>query len=450
MPDGADRVGRIERRGIELVPAAERRRRPRELALVFAGAQMTFGALLTGALPLAMGLRLVPAIAAVVIGNLLGALLVAAMAPVGIATASNLTVASVATFGVRGRYLGSAITQAIDIGYFALTLVLAVPAIDEALRLLAGIAPSRGVTLATMAATSVLTVALGYAGHATVVAAQKLNLVLGAVVIALLAGFALAHPALAHAPSRVSPLVLFGTAVSVQFANALSWAPYVGDAARYVTPEVPARRAFAVTLAGVAAGALLSTGAGLLVATRVADPGDALRGMVDLLPLPLVAPVVLAGAIGNAASGAVLIYNGMLDLQSILWRLARPTVGLLFSAAGVAIAFAALVLFDLARALETMCTLVGLVLTPWIAVILADAWSRPATPDPRALRDFARTLAGNPYWRQGGLDRRALFAWACGAAFGFAGHVAGRIDAGVPLAAVIAFFVFTATARDRR
>ena len=101
-------------------------------------------------------------------------------------------------------------------------------------------------------------------------------------------------------------------------------------------------------------------------------------------------PVELLGALGNAASGAVLIYNGMLDLQSILWRRSRLVAGALFSAAAVGVAFAALVVFDLASSLEAMCTVVGLLLTPWLVVILADLLTRPHMPDPRMVRDFAR------------------------------------------------------------
>ena len=440
----------VERRGIELVPEGERHRRPRDLAFLFAGVQWSFGALLTGALPLAMGLPLPLAIAAVVIGNLAGAVIVACMAPIGIATASNITVASGAVFGIRGRYLGSVLTQAIDVGYVALTLVLAVPAIAEALHILFDVAPSRLVLAATMAGTSVVTVGLALFGQAAVLAAQKANLVVGAAIVAILVACALAHPAMPHAITLGAPHALFVAAISVQFANALSWAPYVGDAARYVAPQRSRWRPALAVYAGMGAGAALSTAAGLLIATRVAAPGQVLGEMVDLLPRALVAPVVLLGALGNAASGAVLIYNGMLDLQSILWRRSRLAVGAMFSAASVVVAFAALLVFDLAGSLEAMCTIVGLLLTPWLVVILADLWRRPVFPDPRALRDFARTLPGNPLWRHGGFQPRALAAWAAGAGAGVLVHAAGRIDTGVPVAGVVALFASEALRPRRR
>ncbi len=439
----------IERRGIELVPDRERTRRPRDLALLFAGVQMSFGALLTGALPLAMGLPLALAIASVVIGNLVGAAFVAAMAPVAIATASNVTVASGAMFGIRGRYLGSALTQIVDVGYVALTLVLAVPAIDEALRLLFGIPPSRACLVATMVATSAVTIGLAVAGQPAVLAAQKANLLAGLAVIGLLVACAVARPPLHHAIDFGGPNALFVASVSIQFANALSWAPYVGDAARYVAPRASPGRAALVVYAGVASGALLSTGAGLFLATRVAEPGHLLAQMVDLLPRALVLPVVLVGALGNAASGSVLIYNGMLDLQAVLWRRSRLVAGTIFSAAALLIAFAALVVFDLARSLETMCAIVGILLTPWLVVILAGLLWRPMLPSGAELRDFARLLPDNPLWRSAGLQPRALAAWAIGAVSGLAAHAFGRIDTSTPLAAVAALFVMLALGRAR-
>ena len=51
-----DQFGRIERRGIDQVPDAERRAIPRDLAWVFFGTQLAYGSLVVGALPVVFGL----------------------------------------------------------------------------------------------------------------------------------------------------------------------------------------------------------------------------------------------------------------------------------------------------------------------------------------------------------------------------------------------------------
>ncbi len=441
-----DRVGVVERRGVEFIPAADRTGRPCDVACVLAGMQMTYGSVLTGALPLVFGLGIGASIAALVLGSLLGSLMVAAMAPIGSASGTNVTVSSVASFGIRGRFLGSAVTQLVDLGYFALSLVLAVPAVDEALHLLFGIRAGVETTIAVMVVTAVLTIGLGLFGHATVMAAQKLNIVLGIGGIAVIAAGALTHPAgpaVRPIGFAIGPFVMSAT---LMFANAVSYAPYVGDAARYLPHRAGTHDLFLVALAGMLGGALASLGLGLLIGSAVPDASDVLRRMVDLVPHALVAPVVLLGVLGNVGTGAIIVYNGMLDLHAVLWRLRRLQVGMLFSAAGVAIAFPALLVLDLANSIEAMCNVVGALVTPWIAVMIVNHLRARRPLVPRALQAFRRAGGdvGSPYWYARGINPRAVGAWAAGAATGVAVHVLSPLDVSVPAAALVSAGVFAA------
>ena len=446
MSHAIDRIGVVERRGVEFIPAGERTGRKRDVALVLAGMQWTYGSVLTGALPLAFGLGVGASIAAIVLGSLLGSLLVAAMAPIGSASGTNVTVSSIAAFGIRGRFLGSTVTQTVDLGYFALSLVLAVPAVDEALRLMFGIRSGVGTTVAVMAVTAALTIGLGLFGHATVVAAQKLNIVLGIGGIAVIGFGALHHPA---GPARfptglaIGPFVL---ATTLMFANAVSYAPYVGDASRYLPHRAGTPGLFLAALAGMLGGALGSLGLGLLIGSAVPDAGDVLRGMVDLVPHALVAPVVVLGVLGNVGTGAIIVYNGMLDLHAVLWRFRRLSVGLVFSSLGVAIAFPALLVLDLARSIEAMCNLVGALVTPWIAVMIVDHLRARVPLMPVALQAFRRpgVERGSPYWYAGGVNPRAVFAWAAGAATGLLTQALSPLDVSVPVSAIVSAGVFAA------
>ncbi len=366
------------------------------------------------------------------------------MAPLSTETGTNATVASGAFFGIRGRYLGSAIVQIVDLGYFALALVLAVPAIDEALSRLFG--AGRSSAIPTMAVTAACTIVLGIFGHRTLIAAQKLNSLAGLASVGALAVFASLHLASPHppvthpapSPGPVSAILL---ATAVQFANAISYAPYVGDQARYIHPRAgpgASKAAFAGMLAGS-----LSILAGLLIGSAVPDPGQTVREMVDLLPVPLVVPVVLAGILGNVTSGGTILYNGMLDLHAILWRWTRLQAGILFAALGVTASFLSLVLFDLVRSLETLCTIVGVLVAPWIAIAIVGRLLGPRLDAP-SLQDFALTDPANPYRDRAGINRAGIAAWAAGAATGLVVHQTARLDLGIPAAMLVAVFAWLA------
>ncbi|HEX3984423.1 MAG TPA: cytosine permease, partial [Acidisoma sp.] len=127
MADGDDRFGRVERQGIGFIPSGSRHSRPRAIGFVFFGTQMTYGSVAIGALPVAFGLGSLPAFSAILLGTLIGSLAVALMGLMGPKSGTNGTVTSSAFFGLRGRYIGSFITQVIDLGYFAMILWVSAP-----------------------------------------------------------------------------------------------------------------------------------------------------------------------------------------------------------------------------------------------------------------------------------------------------------------------------------
>ena len=93
---------------------------------------MTYGSVAIGALPVAFGLGWFSSFLAILVGTLIGSLFVALMALMGPKSGTNGTVTSSAFFGLRGRYIGSFITQIIDLGFFAMILWVSAPPLVQA------------------------------------------------------------------------------------------------------------------------------------------------------------------------------------------------------------------------------------------------------------------------------------------------------------------------------
>jgi NCS1 family nucleobase:cation symporter-1 len=102
---------KVERRGMEPVPAKERHGTPRELALVWAGAMVNYVSLLTGALvvgaPLTVGLSqgqlgLVDSAIAITLGAALAALLHRLVSATGAKTGTSQMIFARAVLGHRG------------------------------------------------------------------------------------------------------------------------------------------------------------------------------------------------------------------------------------------------------------------------------------------------------------------------------------------------------------
>lgn len=443
-----DRLGRIEGRGIEYVPAASRHSAPRALGFVFFGTQMTYGSVAIGALPVAFGLSAGASFGAILLGTLLGSLAVALMALMGPISGTNGTVTSSAFFGLRGRYIGSFITQVIDLGYFAMILWVSAPPLVEAAHRLIGTGTGSAALTAALLLLALLVLALGLYGHATLVASEMVISLVSLIGLLALAAACWPH----SAGTRPQPLVLgsfwpsWMLAVTVTLANAISYAPFAGDYARYLPAETRPFGLFGWSFGGMVAGCLIACGCGEIIGLAVPDPFNPNAGMLGFLPHALILPIVLMGLIGNAGNGGMVVYNGMLDLQAVLWRLRRPQVGLLFSLVGLAIAYLGLIVFGAANAILALCAIVTVLVTPWSIINILGYLRAGRVIDAAALQAFGST--SGRYWFSGGFHWPAVVAWGLASGVGlmfsdtalFAGPLA-RLAHGVDLSFLSAALV---------
>src|SRR5262245_32904553 len=95
----------VEQHGIDTIPAADRHSGPLDLFRIQFGGANTFATVIL-TFPILLGLSLWQAVAATVLGVLVGTLFLMPMGLFGPLTGTNNAVSSGAHFGVRGRILG--------------------------------------------------------------------------------------------------------------------------------------------------------------------------------------------------------------------------------------------------------------------------------------------------------------------------------------------------------
>ncbi len=417
-----DRIGHIETRGIDFIPDQDRHSRPSAVAIVFFASQLNFGTLVVGALPVAFGLGLMASFSSIVLGTILGGAGFAGMVLIGSRTGTNGTVSSGAFFGIRGRFIGTLITEIIDIGYFALGFwVGPLPLVEAAHRLFN--TPTTGVPFAIALIIStggMLAVAL--LGHATIVAYEKLTIFTGVTSIAAMLIFAAFGLAGHH---HAAPHYALGTfwptwtmALTSQIANAISYGPFASDYARYVPSTAPPRTLFLWAFGGMFAGAIIALGGGSIIAMAVSDPENLIHGVIWLLPAWLVLPVILLSFIANTANGAMVAYNGVLNLHAMLWRLTWAQVAGIFAVLGSGIGCAGLIIAGFNDRVDAVCSLVTILVTPWVMINIIGYLERRGRFNTTHLQDFTHQDSGNIYWYKQGYSRRAVIAWAISTAIG--------------------------------
>jgi purine-cytosine permease-like protein len=170
---GIDEVGRIETRGVDYIPEAERHSRPRELAYVFFGTQLCFGIIVLGYLPVSFGLGWWGSVSSTLIGLAVGSALFAPLATLSTRTGTNSAVSSGAHFGVVGRLVGSLVGIFTAIGFYALTVWTGGEALVYGLHKLFN-TPDGNVALAiSYALIAATTLFVAVYGHANVVLANR-------------------------------------------------------------------------------------------------------------------------------------------------------------------------------------------------------------------------------------------------------------------------------------
>ena len=144
-------------------------RGPFDLFRIQFGGANTFATVILGTFPILLGLSLWQALAATVLGVVVGALFLMPMGLFGPLTGTNNAVSSGAHFGVRGRVLGSFLSLLTAIAFYSISVWVSGDAVVGAMIRLFGISDSdllRGVVYAILGALVIVVVVYGYHVHA--------------------------------------------------------------------------------------------------------------------------------------------------------------------------------------------------------------------------------------------------------------------------------------------
>ena len=379
---------------IHPVPAGERTQSAADLFLIFAGANIVATTLQVGA-TLAPAFRVGNALVLIAVGGVAGALLVAALSPVGPRLGVPSVVAARAALGMRGAALVAILLYVTNFAWIAVNNVIAASACA---RVFGGPGSERVWAVALgLAATAVVA-----GGPRAVALADRYAVPLLAVVGVLFTVACLrASSAVLAAP--VTATMPWSRGLDIVIGYQVSWILMFADYSRYTAS--PKRGAVAVFL-GLALTSLWFMPLGF-AAARVAaseDPG----AMLSAVHLGAAGAVLLA--LATLTTNFVNIY-----LSALAWKSLLPRAGQTLTIWSIGIIGAALSVSRiwLDRYADFML-LLGALLVPVGGVLLARFF---LVPRPIAVADLYDS--DGPFAENGGFSIPGLLAWAAGAAVYF-------------------------------
>lgn len=355
-----------ERQALEPVAVDRRQGRPQDGGWLWFAANLGLPPWSLGVLALALGMSGPQALGAIVVGNVIGAALVAATAALGPETGLPAIRLGHRLFGPQFNRLPSLLNALSCLGWYAVNAVLG----GEAFSRLLGLPLIWGLVLLTVALALVAAV-----GHDLVHRVERLSAYALAVLF-LFTGVRLVttHSGLMGAllghGSAGSGIGTFLLAVAIVASYLFSWAPYATDYARYLPVQTRRRDVFRPTFWGSFAATAGVEILGLLTALAVGTQGSPVAVLGRAMGV-WAAPAMVAAVLGTITANSLNTYTGGLSTLSAGVRLSRPAVAALFAVVGGAAAYIGARGFYLGY--ENFLLLISYWVAAWVGVILA--WS---------------------------------------------------------------------------
>jgi purine-cytosine permease-like protein len=425
--EGKDRFGSIETRGIDEIPDVERKSKPRELFTVFFGPQFGYGNMLFGALAIAFGLSWWAAFSAITVGCVAGSLVFLMVTPISPKTGTNTQVSSGASFGVRGRLVGSGITWFIAIGFVIILVFTAGQAVIFTFNRWFGTPVGNGALSIAMAGVIIVTCVSAILGHRTL--ERSVRVITAVSIVVGIMVFAVFAP---HFHNVSGGHYLLGTFWPTWFLAAttaaslpISWGPFVGDYGRYIPSTASSKVVGAYGFAGIFVGCWAAMIAAAFAATAFPGlPGSAfgfVGGITAASPAWFLAPMLIVlGLASNIASAGMSLYNAALDIGSwpFFFRLPRWQITAALSAVAFGLTYAFVIATSFVTNVTSFVTIMVVTATPWMVITGIHYLMTRGDYATADLHAFAMPGARGRYWYSGGVNFRALIAWAAGVTLG--------------------------------
>ena len=358
----------IEEHSYDYVPLAERHGDPRSLFFVWFGASAHVLTAVTGTLAIGLGLNFWWALVAILLGNLMGALFMAFHSAQGPRLGLPQVIQSRGQFGYQGALLILLVVWAMYIGYTAFDILLSGQGFQGV------IGGNLNLWLILMAALLAVLAIFGYDWIHRFMAYQTWFYVAVFVVVTIaLIAHGVPVAALNHGGFDPGHFLL---AVSYFAVWQISYAPYVSDYSRYLSPNTASRTFWGTYLGTCTVSiALMVLGAAIAALAPAVATLDEIKALGGSVLGPI---LVLILAFGLIPPSAMNIYGGALATLTIANNVRRFTstaalrvLACLFVAV-VSLGVATVGSGNFMTSFENYLSALLYFLIPWTAINLTD------------------------------------------------------------------------------
>src|SRR5580693_3460587 len=402
---------KIEQRGIDLIPDAERKMRPSGLFWLWSGAVFNVEFFFYGTLIMFFGLDVLQAVAAILIGNLFYALLGFASLQ-GPKTGTTAFMVSRAPFGQNGNRMVALFNWVTQVG-FEIEGIWFVVATVILLFSLHGTTLNGPAKIAVIIVAAMLQMILPLLGHATISKILRYLAYVFIVFFAVLAGFTFNRVHLSAFHAKPVSFAVWTTALVLLISvGGLGWTENGNDYSRYLPRSTKASKTFwSASLGGAIPSIILELLGVFAYTVTTKTVGITQLGIPQSFPAWFVVPFLILAVFQLLAINTVDLYSSGVTLQALGVKVKRWGAVLIDSA--VCGVVTGLILFNSATFYTDFSGFLLYIivwLSAWFGIYFTDYLLRRRKYDTASLA----AESGGLYWRNGGVNWRALVALVAG------------------------------------
>ncbi|HET9076436.1 MAG TPA: cytosine permease [Acidimicrobiales bacterium] len=407
---------KVEQHGVDLIPADERHMTPSGLFWLWAGGIWNVEFLVYGALIMSFGLSFGQAVLAILVGNVFYFFL-GLLSLQGPTTGTTALMVSRAPFGQNGNRLVALFNWITQVGFevegLALIVLVTVQMFNRG-----GVHTSTTLKAAIIVVAVAIQFVVPFLGHATITTVLRWLSIVFIVLFAVMAVLVVPHVNLARVHQHASWADWTTALVLLVSAGGLGWTENGNDYSRYLPADTPKARTFwAATLGGaIPSIALELLGAAAFVVSPTLEKlqGPQTAQVINALPTSFASwffwPFLVLAIPQLFAINTLDLYSSGVTLQALGAPVKRwGAVVIDTIVAGIV---TAIVIFsgNFVADLAGFLNYIVIWLAPWFGVMLVDYLLRRGCYHAPSLV----TRTGGVYWRNGGVNWRALVALIVG------------------------------------
>jgi purine-cytosine permease-like protein len=401
---------KIEQRGIDLIPDAERKMKPAGLFWLWAGAVFNVEFFFYGTLIMIFGLSVGQAILAIVVGNLFYAMLGFASLQ-GPLTGTTAFMVSRAPFGQNGNRPVALFNWVTQVG-FEIEGVYFVVATVILLFSHYGTTLGRPAQILVIILAALAQLVVPLLGHPTISRVLHYMAYVFIGFFALLAGFTLSrlHLSTFHQPSA-SWAVWTTALVLIISVGGLGWTENGNDYSRYLPRSTAKSRTFWAAALGAGIPSVLLELLGVLAFTVTKKTvGITQLGVPQSFPSWFVVPFLIFAIFQLLAINTIDLYSSGVTLQALGVPIKRWLAVFVDIAVCAVVTYFILFHGNFSKDFAGFLLYIVVWLSAWFGIVLVDYLLRRGRYDPPALA----AGRGGLYWRRGGIHWPAIIAQALG------------------------------------